>query len=334
MASPLEAKPGHYDHGGTVEITPQEEAIGKETHRLFQSRLKRHRPWYIQHGVIDSRPYSSNESRIAHTNGLPHPESPSSKIITLDDIAKEQLSPEFVIVGDIFKMTEDHLPDFMGTATGMFRHDWGLSHSYNQWAPEEEQHSELWALIFQAVGAKTNEEIEADYYRRLKQVWKPPFDTPRKMLLYAAFQEKMTFKFYSWLAENAKKEGAPLIAEALKLPARDESYHGGGYIQFANIYAKYDPEGIAKDAVEVATNFDMPAEGFVESKIQAYRAMKALGFDRLKLAEDTFLPVIHSLDFVPKEAGRAAVAKYAGDKNLGRKKVFVPQMPGKSNGTN
>src|SRR6188508_3389289 len=102
MASPFESGPGVYDNGGRIVITPEEEAIGIETHRYFEQRLKREKSWHAQNGIIRIRKSTGRERTVSHIDGVAQSPEPSVRIITMEDMAKERISDELGISVDAF----------------------------------------------------------------------------------------------------------------------------------------------------------------------------------------------------------------------------------------
>jgi hypothetical protein len=332
MASPFESGPGIYDNGGRVVITPEERAIGLETHRYFEKTLKREKSWHVQNGIIRIRKSTDREQRVSHIEGVAEAPEPKVRIITREDMAKERLSDPLGNSIDLFKGVEDHLGDFMQDANIKSRSIWGVVDSYNaQWGVEEQQHSVFAGMAMEATGFKTAEEIEDDYYRRRENVWSAPYPTLRQVIIYAGFQEPFTKAAYEILQRRAIEEGALNVAEGLGLIARDEGYHGGGYRVFSKIFAKYDPEGAADDAEHVLETFRMPAEQFIDNGMQAMRDLREVGYRKREVARKVLMPAAMAMKIIPEERARAAIAKNIGDRNFGLVQVAVPEnMPTKS----
>jgi hypothetical protein len=306
------AAPGDFNESSyPVEITPEERTLGIRTKRYFDETLKRQTPWLIKGDRITVTKPASVSAKQETFPGGPLIEELRAQVIHAEQLAKERISPLLASVMFTFKRIEDKLPDFSGQSFGFFRNIWGISNSYHQWSYEENQHSDALGLVLECTGHETKESLDQDYYENLAKTWEPPFPTARMMVLYAAFQEQLTSLNYHALAKKAVEEGAPLVAEVLKLIARDESYHGGGYRAFSKIFHELDPEGTLCDTLHVASNFRMPAQHLMRNlKRNSLEIVRAGAFTKEMVSEDTIYRVLKGLGFVPEGLARKAADSY------------------------
>jgi acyl-[acyl-carrier-protein] desaturase len=299
-----EARPAFQELSHPVPVTPAEREIGLRSKRYFDSTLKRRTPWLIKNRQV--RLLAAVEPGDGERSGR--------ELITADDLEREQISPLLASVLFTFKRIEDKLPDFTGRSYNLFRNYWGINASYHQWGLEESQHSDAIGLILEATGHFTLAELDGDYYDNLQRTWELPFSTPRQMVLYAAFQEQLTYLAYQSLARRADEEGAPLVGQLMLLIARDEAYHGGGYRAFARIFAELDLDGTIEDALHVARNFRMPAQHLMRNRRKDSVDIVRVGaFSKELVSEGTILKVLRGFKFVPEEMALAATAAYWAD---------------------
>lgn len=307
-----EVRPGFNDHSEHVEITAQEDSIGRKTHQLFVNKLIRSPAWDIKGQQITIlRPLDRNLIDGLHARpilGLPQPQTLRERVIVTTGLEKEEISPELARVIARFKMIEDKLPDFMRLALKGYRNLTGLHESSYQWGREELQHSLAAGLILEGTGHKTAEELLNDYQENLKTTWENPFPTPREVIIYSAIQERGTNVDYLLLVRRALEEGAPIVAQILELVARDEAYHGGGYRAFVKIFYEEDPEGTVKDVLHVASNFKMPIQNLIPDKVRALRDLSRIagGLPAVKelIAEHTIFDSLMGFGFIPEKDAR------------------------------
>ncbi len=316
-----------YDNGGKRAVSREMRAIGKRTHNLWESKLMKEPRWFIKNGIATFQdPAPLNPEVIGFYKDLPEVKPLRRNIITREDLANEQpLSLEAYRVTKRFKMVEDHLPDFMGSATGLFWDDWGASESYWQWGMEERVHSAMAAMILEAKGIATKDEMEDAYYDQRENIWVAPHDTARKMLIYANCQEKMTMAAYEMLAVHARSQGAYFAERLFRQTGNDEGRHHVGYNELTKVRFDFDPEGTRNDVKEVVANFTMPAEQFIpeEDQLDALRDLRSLGYRREKMGEKVLLPAVISLGVLTPEESRLAVSenRFYGS-GIAKRKVF------------
>lgn len=303
--------PGFNDHTEHVEITPQEEFIGRQTFAIYVTKLHRQLRWLIRGHSIAVRKASSLEQQVEHSPEVPELQDIETGIIITDGLEKEQISPTLAAVIYDFKRVEDKLPDYTGRASQQFRNIWGIQRSYLQWGHEEGQHSDADGLILVATGHVTPEELKDDYYRNLKQTWEQPFPTVREMVAYTVLQELMTSHAYNALAREAKRQGAPTVAQILRLIAGDEAYHYGGYKEYLWVFAEDYLEGTIADTIYVAENFRMPGQNLLPNPKKALFNAKRVGaFSRELVSEDTIYRGLKALGFIPDDLVRKTADNY------------------------
>lgn len=316
MESVRAAPTGDFDETSfPVEITPEERELGLRTKRYFDRTLKRRAPWLVKNGQISIFKADLSPTVLERNPGSEPLPGLASRAIDTDALSKEQVSDILASVMFTFKRIEDKLADFSGRSVDLFRNIWGINNSYHQWSYEENQHSDALALVLERTGHLSRQEMEDDYYENLARSWEPPFKTPRRMALYAAFQEQLTSLTYHALAKRATEEGAPVTAEVMKLIAHDEAYHGGGYRAFSRIFAELDLEGTIADALHVAKNFRMPAQHLMRDlRKNSVEIVRVGAFSKQLVSEETLYKVLRGLGFVPAELARQTADAYWNDK--------------------
>lgn len=308
-----------------VEITPEERYVGVRTKKVYDQEIKRPTPWIVkdgrlfllrpQKGAFDTANYTPDQLRTV-----------SIEVITADQISRERIPQEVAEAIFTFKRIEDKLPDFTGRSAGLFRNYWGINNSYHQWSKEENEHSNAEALVLTATGALTQEQIVEDYLDNLSRTWELPFLTPRQIVLYAYFQENLTFRNYEGVAKAAEDEGAMMVAKVMRTIASDEAYHGVGYRKFAQIFAEFDLEGSIGDACYVAVNFRMPAMHLMrDQRKDTLNIIKVGAFNKRMVSEETIYRCLKNLGFVPDELCREVANNYWNRQREVAQSSTIPQ---------
>lgn len=250
--------------------TPLSEKKGDGTDRVGLHRLRRFHIEISRGRIRVGQKREADSAVMEESTGYDPIEEYYGRMIMLDGLRNETISPPLARMILRYKAIEDFLPDFMARSTELFRGNEGLSASYMQWGDEELQHSKAASIILQntrtstgEIGHKTARELSDYRTEALKKTWELPFPTPRMIVAYAVFQEIMTRDAYFALADQAIKEGAPITADLLKLVGGDEAYHSGGYMRFLRLYREHDPAGTVIDTLHVARNFRMPSLNLV-----------------------------------------------------------------------
>lgn len=306
-----ELRSGFNDHSEPVLITPQQELIGRKTFDIYAGKLHRQFRWLIKEGKIAVRKASSLEQQVEHGEEVPDLQDIDTGIIITDGLEKEQISSTLAAVVLDFKRVEDKLSDFTGRGSQEFRNYWGIQRSHLQWGHEEGQHSDADGLIVEATGHATHQELADDYYRNLHQTWEQPFPTVREVIAYTVLQELMTSHTYHALAREAMKQGAPTVAQVLRLIATDEAYHYGGYKEFLWVFAEQDLAGTITDTIHVAENFRMPAQNLLpDPKRSLMNAVRVGAFSKELVSEDTLYKGLKALRFIPEPLARQTANNY------------------------
>lgn len=307
-----EVRQGFNDHSENVQISAQEDRIGRKTQELFLKKLIREPAWSIRGDQITVlRPLDKHLIDDLHTRsipGLPPTQVLREKAIVATGLENETISPELAGALEMFLAIENKLPDFMKLALQGYRKLTGLHQSSLQWGKEELQHGLALGLILKLTGHKTATELVEDYQENLKKTWENPFPSPREVIIYSAIQERGTHLNYRLLVERAKAEGAHTVAAILDLIAHDEAYHGGGYRGFVKIFYEEDPEGTVEDVLHVASNFKMPAQNLIPDKVRALRHLIRIAGSTSALkeliAEHTIFDSLTGFGFISEKDAR------------------------------
>jgi hypothetical protein len=300
----------HYDQ---VKIDPRAQQVGIATRRRFLQQGIRNQNWRTNFDHIELPQSPKTEQLLKERPNL---DRNGRVVISLDDLAREQLDPRVSRTINTFRQIEENLPDFMHQGEGLFRDVWGVNTSYHQWGKEEDQHAQAASLILEGTGFLTRVQIEEDYYQNLSTTWELPFPDNDKFIagrmtvLYAAFQEFLTGKNYDKLADNAQACGALITAVVLRFIAADERYHHRGYVGFAKDYFAQDPDGTLTDAIWVAENFGMPAQNTISNPRQALVDIRKGGVYTPELARTSHLITFKNIGFVPQEQAIQATDLY------------------------
>jgi len=253
-----------------IVVTVEELTVGSIATELFDRRFRRSQPWTVlgnQFGeteIIDQPNSRALQEQAIGIDGGNAPQialHPEVKITRIKAMQEERISPKMARIMETFFIVERYLPDFSRASFETYRNYRGMTDAYYQWSHEENYHGILLRAILIATGSRTADEMDRLEELLLHREWIPPFEfqTPRRMTIYAALQERVTRDAYGALA-NCIEEDAPLAAEALRLIRSDEAFHGAWFGTMAREYYKLDPVGTAQDASHVFSHFRMPAD--------------------------------------------------------------------------
>src|SRR5215212_3035642 len=124
-----------------------------------------------------------------------------------------------------FMAVESFLPDFAGKGLSFYRRLLGLAHNHINWSYEEIKHGRVLYMLLLKSGARSKQQLNLFQREVWREVWMSPFDTPRRMICYAAMQEKATHRNYEQLRNVALQQDAAGCAAGIRYISRDEVFH-------------------------------------------------------------------------------------------------------------
>jgi acyl-[acyl-carrier-protein] desaturase len=218
--------------------------------------------------------------------------------IDWQSVANQPLDENLAGLLESFYAVESYLPDFAGKGLAFYRRLLGLAHNHINWSYEEIKHSRVLELVLLRSGARTRQQV-TDFRRSVwREVWMAPFNTPRRMIAYAAMQEKATHRNYEQLRGVALAQGAAGAAGAIRLVSKDEAFHHAFYRDVMKLYLEHDEVGTAADLLFVASNFQMPAQHLLPDAADRIRSLvRNRIVSRRSLRDEAILPTIKSIGF-------------------------------------
>ncbi|MCG3174569.1 MAG: hypothetical protein GMKNLPBB_02814 [Myxococcota bacterium] len=219
---------------------------------------------------------------------------------------KTPKSEERALCAETFAGVEMYLPDYIHAHLDVMRQS-----SYAQlwfaanWGYEESKHSLSLREYLMRTGQRTPEQMDAFTDAILNKKWKAPFDTSRKMTLYAMFQEMATCVIYLKQQKAAQAAGDELLSAIYHHISRDEIAHTNFYTLMSGIYLEEDRAGTLADLKEVFTNFRMPADDLVPDYESRVKVMRSAGIDRAVFINEVVYPVLKKLEVTRTELFRA-----------------------------
>ena len=218
--------------------------------------------------------------------------------IPWEQVAREPLPEDAALMIESFFAVESYLPDFAGKGMDLYRRLIGLSNGHINWSYEEVKHGRTLQLLLERSGARTREQTRDFRINLARQEWTLPYPTPRKMLIYAAFQEKETNRNYEHLRDRLAEAGALGAAHALRTIGRDEAFHHAYYKDVVKILLEYDEVGTARDIVDVAQSFRMPAQHLMPNMAERVRVMvRNKVFGKRQVRDEAIIPTIKAFGF-------------------------------------
>lgn len=295
-----------------VEISEVNRRWGIETNIIYELKFKRPTPHLVDFSNERAVFFDGwNEIKRQENPPIVKSEKEATKLgaitveaITLEDLATEPVSDEIMFVEKVFGDVEKHLPDFSKDLVDAFKEVMGISRSSNQWMPEEAVHADLLDLMRMSQGKLLQEDRYKGYYDVQGDRWMRPFDTPLKNIAYAYLQERNTKENYMALSRKMREQGAVKHAYIAAKIGADESYHGAGYHDYLEAYARLGPQQALEAAtavLEVAWNFRMPALHFMDNRLRDTSAIvDTIDYNREGI-EKMLRQALNALSFIPKE---------------------------------
>ena len=283
-----------------IPMTPELDALSTDCEHEYTHFISRNPPLTIERDKIiyneAVKLYDAKGNALLDEKG--NEVKGSRKLNVLAGVENETISDDLAIATEEFERVELLLPFFSKFALDI-ENNRGLSMQYGQWIVEEQPHGPIYSEILVLTGHRTREQNDVLHSYLLRLGWTPPFDSYRKMVAYAAMQEKATLINTDELAAKYDAEGAPISARAIRLIGKDEGYHSGNFIRQLRVFHKHDPEGTLDDIYTVGTNFEMPSQDQMSEK--AGKVLKDMKIFRSEvIPELSIRPVLRGLGFVPQ----------------------------------
>ena len=244
-----------------------------------------------------------------------------------EQIAREPLSKDAALLIESFYAVESYLPDFAEKGLGYYRSMVGLSNSHINWSYEELKHGRTLQLVLERSGARTREETRDFRLDLARREWTLPYPTARKMLIYAAFQEKETNRNYEHLREMLSGQEAHGAAQALRIIGRDEAFHNAFYKEIVRMLLEYDEVGTAQDIQQVAQSFRMPAQHLMPNMEERVLIMvRNKIFGKRQVRDEAIIPTIKAFGFrdAAELASVASIGSNGHEVRLERSEVNPP----------
>ena len=240
-----------------------------------------------------------------------------------DEIRREPIPDDAALMIESFYAVENYLPDFAEKGMNHYRRMVGLSNSHINWSYEELKHGRTLQLVLERAGARTHEQMRAFRQALARNEWTSPYPTPRKMIVYAAFQEKETQRNYQHLRDVLLKHGAVGAGRALEIISKDEAFHHAYYKDLVKMFLEYDEVGTAQDIMTVAQSFRMPAQHLMPNMEDRVRVMvRNRVFGKKQVRDEAIIPTIKAFGF--RDAEQLQSVATARPADLSERIVTVP----------
>lgn len=216
-----------------------ERELSIESQRVYEQEIYRDPPWKVT------------------PDGITIPR--SSRIITAEMLSKKKIPDRIAQTLLTYKRIEDQLGPYAEEAFKYATGIEGYVSFYAQWVREEYWHPRAIRFILTHAPNNLNIDFGADYFENTQKRFAAPYQSRRKNLYYTAIQESMTNQSYNGVIEALRQADCEEAAEGIRPTSLDEAFHRGALIRFVKLEAKFNPDGVVEDAIEVSSNFIMPA---------------------------------------------------------------------------
>ncbi len=179
--------------------------------------------------------------------------------IPWDEVKFRAVDEDLVDILEAFYATEMYLPDYTSQLLQLNRSNQGMAWFIANWGYEESKHSlaiEEWLL---RSGRRSDAQMHRFNDQLLSSQWTLPFDSSRKMIIYAMFQELATQLNYLNLSKVTAPVGDAALQKTLRLIASDEGVHHKMFVDCIKVHLELDRAGTVDDIANVLSNFEMPA---------------------------------------------------------------------------
>lgn len=211
---------------------------------------------------------------------------------------------------ETFCAVEAYLPDYVGEGLNLVRDSFGQAWFHANWGYEESKHALALREYLVRTGQRAPGEVEAFTAGVLSRTWTLPFDTPRRMVVYGALQEKATWMIYRHHLEAARRAGDEVLASIYAFIVRDEAAHAGFYQDVLRVCLDEDRRGTLQDVHRVLVGFTMPAHDLVPDYADRVAVMRSAGIDHAAFLSQVVLPVLRRCGTTRAELWRAARAPH------------------------
>ncbi|MFE3757729.1 acyl-ACP desaturase [Nocardia tengchongensis] len=227
-----------------------------------------------------------------------------------DDIPWEKweerfADPVLATCAETFLGVEMYLPDYVAEGLNLTRDSFGQAWFHVNWGYEESKHGLALREYLVRTGQRSEEQMR-DYERTiLSKSWELPFRTPRRMFVYGALQEKVTWMSYRGQRERAIAVGDPVMTEICRLIARDEAAHSDFYQKALIACIQEDEPGTLRDILHVLENFRMPGEELLPDYETRTQVAMGTGVSRETFFRDVLAPLFKKIGITRKDLIRA-----------------------------
>lgn len=215
-------------------------------------------------------------------------------------------SPDRARCAETFCAVEAYLPDYVGAGLNLVRDSFGQSWFHANWGYEESKHALALREYLVRTGQRDPADVQALTADVLSRSWTLPFDTPRRMVVYGALQEKATWMIYRHHLVAARRATDEVLAAIYAFIARDEAAHAGFYQDVLQACFEEDRPGTLRDVHHVLLRFTMPAHDLVPDYDDRVALMRSAGIDHSVFLSQVVLPVLRRCGTTRAELWRAA----------------------------
>lgn len=212
---------------------------------------------------------------------------------------------------ELFCSEEMYVPDYSANGLQMVRSIFGSAWFQTCWAFEESKHGLVFREYLTRSGLRTEEDFAALESSVFANVWKLPFETPRRMACYGALQEGATYIAYKIQRDKAVAAGDKVLEAIFFCVGRDEAAHGGFYRGIVELELVQDRAGTIADLAHVLSNFKMPGDGLIPNYRQKLQSSGA-GISPRIFLERVVSPLLTTLQVGRDEMKSAMKRNCAG----------------------
>ncbi|WP_229854339.1 acyl-ACP desaturase [Streptomyces filipinensis] len=227
-----------------------------------------------------------------------------------DDVPWERLAEvpratDLALAAETFCGIEMFLPDYLQAHLSLLVGDYGQAWFSAHWGHEEARHALALREYLLRSGQRSEARMQDFADAVMARRWRPPYEVPRQMVVYSAFQEMTTFVSYHHQRRLAQQANDPVLAEIYRLIGRDEMAHCRFYQRILALHLDEDRTGTLTDLAHVVRTFRMPAHELLPSPRER-ETVRTAGFGRGAFITEVVLPVLNGLGLTRHDLYRHA----------------------------